>query len=110
MRKIVAQLRRRLLHLGQTTGIFINDYIVMVPGPPGEYYNNYKYVGDLILNMKLMPPFHSTSENTHIIASQTLQPLASYCIQATPALRGHRALAREARRPTRGTHKKKQSV
>ena len=69
-------------------GNSINDYKVMVSGPPGEYYSNYKFMGDLVLNMNLMSPFHSASEKICIITSQALQPLASNCIQATPALRG----------------------
>jgi hypothetical protein len=58
------------------------------PSSPVEYYTNYKSVGDLVLDMNLMPPFHSASEKIRIITSQTLQRLAPNCIQATPALRG----------------------
>jgi len=42
--------------------------------------------------------FRSASEKIRIIIFQTLQRLASNCIQATPALEGARALSREARR------------
>ena len=61
---------------------------VVALGPPGEYYINYKFMGNLVSNMKLMPPLHPASEKVRIITSQTLQRLDSNCIQATPALRG----------------------
>ena len=82
----IAELER-LLHFWQTTGILsmtIKSWSLARLMNTILIINYWQFRS----NMNLVPPFHSASEKIHIITSQTLQLLASNCIQATPALRG----------------------
>ena len=65
---------------------------------PVEYYTNYKSVGDLVLNMNLMPPFSfCIRENSyHYLPNPSTANLQVY--PSHPGVEGARALSREARR------------